>query len=319
MAHGNGDMNMRLFILVLIMLGLFAPELAAQQVGKRHGPQFTFLHSSARGAGMADATTAVVEDFSGFGSNPANLGLMQRSIVDYSTQRVSKGITFEHVGIAYKITRNEGIAFSFEILHYGGTDFYTNDAVRNLGYEARTGLTYGMVMAEGLSVGISLQGITSTTGINNVWSFAGDIGFVYAPGKYIRYALTLKNLGADYEVPSPILRTDQYGKALMKVLAVGLAFDYPFDDRRKRLLVSLQNDKVLGQESLIYRLGVEYTPFYDKELQPSIRGGFVIRGLEVEPRFGLSVSFNRFSLDYGYRYSKRDGQPSQAFTFAYSW
>ncbi|MBI5472055.1 MAG: hypothetical protein HY961_06885 [Ignavibacteriae bacterium] len=291
----------------------------SQQVGRRVGPQFPFLVSSARLTGMADASIAVVDDFSGFGSNPATLGMMKKSVVDYTNQRVKKGITFEHIGIAYKATPDEAVAFDAEVLHYGGIDFYTKNEVRDLGFEARAGITYGRVLSEGLSAGLSLQALTSTTGTTSVWAFATDIGFTYAPGRYIRYALSLKGLGSDYDVPGGILLADTYSKRLAKVLSIGLAFDYPYDDKEKRLVIAFQNDKVLGEKTLLYRFGIEYTPFYAGILQPSIRGGLVVRGLDVEPRFGLGIQYSQFGVDYGYRYSKREFQPSHVFTFSVDW
>lgn len=291
----------------------------AQQIGERVGSQFVFLRSSARLAGLADATTAIIDNFSGFGSNPATLGIMKKSVVDYSTQRVEKGVTFEHLGLAYKITPEEGLAFSFDFLHFGGTDFYTDAAVRNLGFEARTGIVYSRIVSEGFYVGLSLQALTSTTGINSVWAFASDIGFVYSPGKYIRYALEVKGLGSDYDATSGILKTDRYSKVVPRILSLGMVFDYPFDDQRKKLVVAMQNEKVLGETSIIYRLGVEYSPAYASILRYSFRGGFVIRGSDVEPRFGLGVGYSQLELDYSYRYSKRDAQPSHTFTLAFLW
>ncbi len=306
-------------LLGLVMLSGLFQSTRSQQVGKRVGPQFTFLVSSARLAGMADASSAVIDDFSGFGSNPATLGMIKKSVADYSTQRVKKGITFEHVGVAYKATSAEALAFSAEVLHYGGTDFYTDSKVRDFGLEARVGISYGRVLSEGLSAGISLQGLTSTTGSTSVWSFGTDIGFTYAPGRYIRYALTLKGLGSDYDVPGGILLADTFSKRLARVLSLGLAFDYPFDDKEKRLVVAFQNDKILGEKSLLYRFGLEYCPLYAEAVRPVVRGGLVIRGFDVEPRFGLGLHYSQFGLDYGYRYSKRETQPSHSFTFSVMW
>ncbi len=270
-------------------------------------------------AGLADASAAVIDDFSGFGSNPSVLGMLKNSSVDYGTQRVTRGTTFEHFGLTYKATAIEAIAFCFDVLHFGGTDFYTNEDVRKLGYEARTGIAYGRLFSEGLSVGISLQALTSTTGPNSVWAYAGDIGFAYAPGKYIRYALTLKGLGSDYEVPVALLKTDEYSSRLTKVLTLGLAFDFPFDDQRKKIVVALQNDKILGEESLIYRLGLEYQPFYTSRMRCAVRSGMIIRGIELEPRFGVGLGYASLSLDYSYGYMRHDSQPVHSFTFSFLW
>lgn len=308
-------------ILVAAVWGLmfFFSDAQGQSIGKRVGPQFPFLAGSARLAGLADASSAMTDEFSGFGSNPSTLGMLKKSIADYATQRTQKGITFEHFGLTYKASSVEAISFSFEVLHFGGTDFYTNEDVRKLGYEARTGLAYGRLLAEGLSAGINLQALTSTTGPNSVWAFVGDVGFTYEPGKYIRYALVLKGLGSDYRVPIAMLKTDSYSSRLAKVLALGLAFDFPFDDQRKKLVVAFQNDKILGGESLLYRLGIEYLPFYSQQFRLAYRGGLIVRGIDVEPRFGIGIGYSRLNFDYSYGYIKRDSQPTHTFTLSFSW
>lgn len=308
-------------ILVVGVLGLisFFSNVQGQSIGKRVGPQFPFLAGSARLAGLADASSGVTDEFSGFGSNPSTLGMLKKSIADYATQRVQKGITFEHLGLTYKASSVEAISFSFEVLHFGGTDFYTNEDVRKLGYEARTGLAYGRLLAEGFSAGINLQALTSTTGPNSVWAFAGDVGFMYVPGKYIRYALVLKGLGNDYRVPIAILKTDLQSIRLAKVLSLGLVFDFPFDDQRKKLVVALQNDKILGEQSLLYRLGAEYYPSYSEQFRLAFRGGMIVRGIDIEPRFGLGIGYSQLNFDYSYGYIKRDNQPTQMFTISFYW
>ncbi len=305
--------------LLLVFLIVVSNVALGQQVGKRVGPQFPLVNSSARLIGLAEASSGITDVFSGFGSNPATLGFMKRSVTDYSAQRVAKGVTFEHLGIAYQIASEEAMAFSFDILHFGGTDFYSDEKVRDLGFEARTGLTYGLKLSEALSAGISIQALTATTNVNSTWAVSGDIGFIYAPGKYIRYALELRGLGSDYRVPTAILKTDLFSIRIPRVLAVGLVFDYPFDDRKKKLIFALQNDKVLGEESLIYRMGLEYSPQFGQTFHYVVRGGFLVRGYDVEPRLGFGIGYAQFDLDYGYRYSKRDNQPSQAFTLAFQW
>lgn len=327
MLHGNKNSdsimeNRRTTIVGLLAVALFLIGYAAsyaQPVGEKNGPQFPFLTSSARGAGIGDATAALIDDFSGFGSNPGTLGLMKKSVVDYATQRIQQGVTFEHLGLSYKATGVDVIAFGIDILHYGGLDFYSKDTIRKLGFEMRTGIAYSRQLGEQFSLGINLQALTSTTGINTVWGFATDIGFTYAPGKYIRYGAVLKGIGSDYDVPSQILPTDYFDSRIQKVLALGIVIDYPFADRTQKVLVAVQNEKILGEAILIYKLGVEYFPLWSQTIRAGFRTGFVIREPEVQPRLGLGVGYSRFALDYAYSYTRRYSQPSHLFTISFAW
>lgn len=292
----------------------------AQELGKRVGPQFLFLSSSTRGASLADASLAIIDDFSGFGSNPSNLGMLKKSSIDYSIHRIQQGVTFEHIGFVYKATSVEAISFNFEVLHQGGADFYTDETVRKLGYEARTGIAYGRLLTEDLSAGIDLQAITSTTGPNSVWALGGNIGLTYAPGRNIRYALMLKGLGSDYKVPASLVQTDRYESRITKVLALGLAFDFPFDDHQKSFLLALQNDKILGEKGLLYRIGVEYSLLsFGNSIRFNFRGGFIIRGLDIAPRCGIGLGVAKVSFDYSYGYLKSKNQPSHSFSLSYKW
>jgi hypothetical protein len=308
----------RVSLSLLLLIGLRAAP--AQVVGQKVGPQFPYLTSSARLLAIADAGDPLLDTFSGFGSNPAVLGLMKTSIADYTFLRVQKGVTFEHLGIAYKATRSDGIAFAVDILHFGGTDFYTNSNVRDLGFELRTGLAYGREIAEALSMGINLQAITSTTGPQSVWAFGGDFGLAYAPSRYIRYGLTVKGISSDYKVVAPILRTDVFTPRISRVLALSIAIDYPLADQTQKIVLAFQNEKIIGERRVIYRFGSEYYPFWSVDgFRATVRGGFIIRGSDVEPRFGLGVSFAQFAFDYGYRYTRRYFQPSQMFTLTVRW
>jgi hypothetical protein len=308
-----------LFLLAILLLS-GAKLSHAQPVGERVGPQFPFMKSSARVAGLADADGATIDDFSGFGSNPGVLGLMKFSVVDYSSQRVKRGITFEHIGIAYKATDLDAIAFAVDVLHFGGTDFYTDSRIRQLGYELRTGLAYGRLFGDQFSAGLNLQAITATTGITATWAFLGDLGLAYAPGKYIRYGFFIKGISTDYKVQTQILQTDVFTPRISRYFGISVNLDFPFADQTEKILVALQNEKLIGEKTIIYKLGVEYYPFWSRKgFRAGMRGGFIVREPDLQPRFGLSFGFGQFSVDYAYRYTRRIVQPSHLFTLSFIW
>lgn len=309
----------KLGISVLCLFFVSALEGYSQAVGERVGPQFPFLTSSARAAAMADASAALLDEFSGVSSNPATLGFLRTSRVGYTTQRLQKGITFEHLGVAFKITPVDGIALSVGVLHFGGTDFYTKTSVRDLGYELQSGFSYGRMLGQSLSLGINLHVLTSTTGPTSVWSFGGNLGLCYAPEKYIRYGFYLSGISSDYKVVAPILRTDVFTNRISRVLGMGIAIDFPFDARRQRIVVSAQNEKVLGERVLLYRLGMEYYPLWSDGFRCALRAGLLVREPDAAPRLGLGLAYADLSLDYAYGYIRRYNQPTHMFHLSLAW
>jgi hypothetical protein len=221
--------------------------------------------------------------------------------------------------MTYRTTSLDAIAFGIDVLHFGGTDFYTNSTVRNLGYEMRTGLGYGRLLGETFSMGINLQAITTTTGPTSVWAFAGDIGFAYAPGKYIRYGLFVKGISSDYKVSPSLLSTDVFTARIARLIGLSVAIDFPFSERTKKIVVAIQNEKILGEKDIVYKIGIEYFPFWSPTFKAAIRGGLVVRDIEVQPRFGLGIGYSHLSLDYAYAYTRRFNQPSHMLTLSFFW
>jgi hypothetical protein len=102
-------------------------------------------------------------------------------------------------------------------------------------------------------------------------------------------------------------------------MGLSLAIDFPFDGKSKRIVVALQNEKVLGEKVLIYQFGIEYFPYWSPTFRCAIRGGLLARDPDAEPRFGLGLGYSSFSVDYAYRYTRRYIQPSHLFTLTFAW
>lgn len=297
-----------------MLVSLLGEPVAAQTLGERVGAQFPHLTVNARSASLADATVALIDDFSGYWSNPSILGFVRKSSVDYSARRVSKGITLEHLGFVHDVAMTGVFAASFDILHFGGFGSYTNGQIRERGYETRMRISYGRLMTDRLAAGVTLQAYNSTTDMESVWGFSGDIGLAYAPGRYLRYGVSLRGLGSYYNVKAPIVETDVEDKRLPKSLSAGMVLDFPFAEYTQRVVILMENEKIIGEPLLLYRLGVEYQP----ASLLALRIGLVFREPEIESRTGIGVVLSKFSVDYAYRYSRRGG-PSHFLTIIYSW
>ena len=287
-----------------ILLGLLSLPggLNAQTLGESAGPQVLLLPVNARTAALGDASIALIDAYSGVWTNPSTLGFVKSSSLDYTAYRITAGATLQHVGLVITTESAGGFAARFE-------------GLQGEGKELLAGIGYGRKITEVVSLGLNLDMLYAQSDSTPATAFVGDIGVLYSPGKYATYAVTLGGVGSDYDVRSPGVRPAVEDKRVPRVFAAGLAFDYPFSDPRRGILFSMQSEKLLTQRHILYQMGVEYKmfPFF------RMRAGLKIRGTESEPRLGLGLAFLRFSIDYGYRYSRRDLGPSHLFTIAASW
>lgn len=304
----------RIFSFVSI-LGLVFTSVRAQPLGERVGPQFPFVSSNARAAGLGDAADVLLGDFSGADANPATLSFLSFSSIDYSFHRINRDVSMQHLGMTLRGATNTGFAASIDVLHYGGFDFYSNNALRERGFEIGGRLGFGVLLGDDLAAGLAVQVFSATTDSDAVWGVAADIGFSYAPGKYHRFGLVFHGLGSEYRVDNPILSPDRTDRRLPRVVSLGVSFDYPLGGTGSRFLTAFQNEKIIGERGILYKFGLEYKP----AAAIALRVGGRIRHSEVEPNVGLGVFAGRIVLDYAYRYSRRDALPSHIVTLGVLW
>jgi hypothetical protein len=290
---------------------------SAQTLGMRVGPQLPYVTPDARSAGLGDASIALIDDFSGNWINPSTMAFSAKSGVNYSAYRISEDAMLQHLGFVVDMGDQNAIAGTFDILHFGGFNYYGNNSIRSRGAEMRTGFSYARRIADGLAAGVSVRLLNSTTDNKTVSAIASDVGVTYAPTRYIRYGFSIRNLGSDYDVTSvQVLQTDVNTKRLSQVIGLGLAFDYPFDEHQQRIVVGMDAEKILGEDFVLYKFGVEYQPVASVLF---MRLGGRLRSSEFEPRVGLGLGVSVLRLDYAYLYSRRDGIPSHIATISASW
>jgi hypothetical protein len=309
-------MAKRIQIVFGFLIGqLICPVFAAgQSLGEKTGPQIVFINPNARASALGEATSAVIDDASGVALNPSILGFVDASFVSYSFMRVYSGVSFQDILLAINTGREDAISMHLGLLHYGGIAFVGDPEVRSRGFELKGAFAYGRKIFDGLSIGASLGFLNSTTDPEDVWAFDGQIGIAYAPMKLVRYAVTLRGLSSDYDVSNPILGTDVQSSSVPKILTMGLMFDYTFAQKSQRLVVVMENEKLLSEPLILYKFGFEYS----LSRFISARLGGRVRGSEFEPRSGLGVDISPFRIDYGYLYSRRDERPSHTVTLSFT-
>ncbi|MFN0157106.1 MAG: hypothetical protein ACKVRP_03425 [Bacteroidota bacterium] len=302
-------------VLVCLLLVVLAFPAAAQPLGERVGPQFPFLSTNARSGALGDASGSLLGSFAGVEVNPATLAFLSASSIDYSFNRISESVSLQHLGGAFMGGAGLGFSAGVDMLHFGDFNFYSDGKLRDLGFEIAGRIGFGMMVGEDLSAGLALQLYNATTDTNAVWGVAGDLGFSYAPAQYYRFGLALRGVGSDYEIGNHVLAPDKEDPKIPRRVVLGVVFEYPIGLRGGKFLAAFENEKILGERGILYKLGVEYSP----ATAIAFRVGSKVRGDEIEPSAGLGLGVAGISLDYAYRYSRRDERPSHLITLGVSW
>lgn len=287
----------------------------AQVLGERIGPQIPHLSTNARSMALGDASVALLDGRAESHANPGAIAAFGVSSATYSFNRISSQASLQHLGVTLAVGKSEAIALETDILHYGEFDFYSKPELRARGFEFTGAFAYARCVADDLFAGVRARVWNSTTDAEPVTAGSASIGLAYAPGKYYRFGFALHGPGSDYPVRNPIVLEDIRSPRIPGSAVLGAVFDYPVGRGNDRFLASYQNDKLIGQRGVLYRMGLEY----HLGGIVSFRTGAVVRGRAVEPRAGFGITTGTIALDYAYQYSRRDGRPSHVTTMLVFW
>ena len=298
--------------LLVVILGVPAP---GQVPGFRQGSQFPFVSLDARSASLGDAGAALPGGIAGIHANPSALGFLEQTAVQYTFHRISEAYSLQSLAIALQSGDKDGWGARFDLLHFGDLDFYRDPGIRGLGYEFAGELAYGRMFSREFAAGITARIIGATTDLKSTSAFATDIGFSYRPGRNYTFGLSLRGLGSDYRALKPVVPSESYSPNLTRSISLGVVFDYFLAGDRHRLLVAFENDRLLAQSGILYKMGIEYRPVS----LLALRAGMQIRQRVVHPRAGVGVSSGDVVLDYGYLYAREEGHPSHLITIGVLW
>lgn len=302
------------FVAILVMLlNIYTGH--TQVLGERIGPQIPHLSTNARSMALGDASVALLDSRAESHANPGAIAAFGISSAAYTFNRISPFASLQHLGVTLAVGKSEAISLEADILHYGEFDFYTRQELRARGFEFSGAFAYAWSVADDLFAGIQARIWNSTTDSDPVTAGSASIGIAYAPGKYYRFGFSLHGLGSDYAVRNPVIQEDVYSPRIPKSAILGVVLDYPVGRGGDKLVASYQNDKLIGQRGIVYRMGLEY----QLEGIAGVRVGAVVRGREFEPRAGFGITTGTIALDYAYQYSRRDGRPSHVTTMLVFW
>lgn len=290
-------MKLRLSTYLTITLFLNISIISnAQQINR-------FFSMGAGNEALGNSNVSNAYDVSSMYLNPSTLVFMKSNSILVNHTDIRNYLGMEE-NISYPILINDSHAFSvgLDIYHFGyfsidRNDNYGGQQILEVGYNG----AYATTITPTLSVGALVSFHNGKTNSSQIWSGSYAVGFNYTPSADASYGLVLRGLGWDIQY---VTNQDNSLKAekitLLKSIEVGSTMSYPTSAslRRKFFVLSLSNEKVFTLKGLIYKAGIEISPYAFLKL----RFGYIYgtnNGLN-EPRFGLAFKYNKISFEYTY-------------------
>lgn len=173
------------FILPVIVffLVLNASVFSQTKTGTTIG-QFLLIEPSARVAGMGNAgVTSYTEAISAY-YNPAALGKLFKSDVQFTHNQWLAGIRYDYATLAVKVDESNTLSLSFTSLYSGEIDVRTVEQPLGTGERYTVtnialGIGYGRRLSDRFSLGLQLNYIQETIWRSSISTFAINIGTLY--------------------------------------------------------------------------------------------------------------------------------------------
>lgn len=238
----------RFTLFFFIYASLVSSSMAQTKTGTTVG-QFLLIEPSARTAAMGNAgVTGMNEAISAY-FNPASLGVLQGSNIQFTHSTWLAGIMFDYAAAAVKVGLENTFFLSVTSLNSGQIDVRTVNQPLGTGEkysvtDLALGLGYGQRITDRFSVGLQAKYVQETIWHSTLSAFALDLGTLYdiipntlrlgasisnfgTRGKYegtdlqIRYAPNPNMNGSNNTLPGQAL-TDSYPLPLL--FRVGLGY-----------------------------------------------------------------------------------------------
>ena len=274
-----------------------------QHVGHRTGSMLPFLSTDARAAALADATSSLTGGLAGLEANPATLAFLGRPAARLSYHHVTSDLSLQSAALAFPVGTGAGAGIDATLVHPGRLSFFSDPALRSIGFEFAGGISGALVVADDLAAGAAVRFYHSTTDVDPVWAAAANLGLVYTPGRTFRFGLALRGVGSDFDAQKPVFPPDEPASRIPRVFGLSTIFTYPLGAGGENLLLAFENEKILAEPGILYKIGAELRPWAPLAL----RGALQARQEEIEPRAGAGITAWALTIDYAYRYNRRDG------------
>ncbi len=318
-------------ILILVVQFVFINQIAAQSKTGTTIGQFLKIEPSSRITGMGNAGTSLSGEASSSYFNPASLGRLQRSDVQFTNNQWLADISYNYAIVALKIQSIGTFSLQATALNSGEIDVRTVEFEKGTGEKYTVtnfslGIGYGLMLTDRVSVGMQINYINESIWHSSLTTFGLNFGVQYEVQEggltlgasvsnfgpragyngrdlYIDYDNNTDINGDNDKLPAE-LRTDKY--SLPTVFRVGVSYPFLFGKSHK---VTIAADAVHPNDNYEkVNVGAEWEMFGALSLRAGYRdlfltnseGGLVFgAGAIYEFMPGYNVHFDYAYADYG--------------------
>lgn len=172
------------YLLAILLLMLSSYSVFSQSKTGTAIGQFLLIEPSARVAGMGNAgATSYTEAISSY-YNPAALGKLYKSDVQFTHNQWLAGIRYDYATLAVKVDEANTVSLSFTSLNSGEIDVRTVEQPLGTGERYTVsnialGVGYGRRISDRFSLGLQLNYIQETIWRSSISTFAINVGTLY--------------------------------------------------------------------------------------------------------------------------------------------
>ncbi|OGU33829.1 MAG: hypothetical protein A2068_03700 [Ignavibacteria bacterium GWB2_35_6b] len=281
-------MSRKKFIAIIILF--FNAFAAAQEINVP-------AVRGARNDAMGNALISEANDISAIYLNPASLVFVKENSIFLNHGQLNNklGMT-ENFAVPLLRIKPVTLSLGLESYHLGylkENSAFPQQHIFELGYSITAAAN---AFAQTFSIGATVGFRYGKTDLSKAWAGYYSIGINYSPSSDINYGIALSGLGDDirYLMIDSTLSISK--KNANKKLVLGASMKYPSSSslRRTVFVLALANEKIFGEEGLLYKTGIEIRPWQFL----SFRLGYVFGPEVSEPRFGAGAIFNPLVIEY---------------------
>lgn len=285
---------------LLLVVGIFwgtSDKILAQEVEEE---AFVRISSSdARSTALAKSNSSDISHSSISTLNPAGFSFIDKHSIAYNSfHSWSKNIYTMDLGYRSARLKRSSFMVNLEYLdtglnevNYLGRPELTEPDLERI--QATIGYSYSP--ARVFSIGILAKGYTAWNDIKATEHINVDIGAIYAPTDALSYSLVLRGIG--YGLGYDILgngSTIIENRNIKETIEYGASLYFPDQTDRKILTLTASTEKVLREQGLYYRVGLEIIPIS----ATALRFGYLNSRREQGFTYGVGINFSSFTLSY---------------------